>query len=176
MFDPLEYVITEAHKRGIEFHAWLNPYRIGSTYGSKQEVADAYSAYPNNPASNENNVLIGSPLQILDPGIPEVREFIIDTCLEIVENYDVDAIHFDDYFYADGIDDSETRAKYNTEGLSVSDFRRKQVDTFIYNLKLELDEFNAQIIVLFNLEFHLQECIKMLVRRLRQILLLRTMF
>lgn len=144
VFDPLEYVITEAHKRGIEFHAWLNPYRIGSTYGSKQEVADAYSAYPNNPASNENNVLIGSPLQILDPGIPEVREFIIDTCLEIVENYDVDAIHFDDYFYADGIDDSETRAKYNTEGLSVSDFRRKQVDTFIYNLKLELDEFNAQ--------------------------------
>ena len=114
VFDPLEYVITEAHKRGIEFHAWLNPYRIGSTYGSKQEVADAYSAYPNNPASNENNVLIGSPLQILDPGIPEVREFIIDTCLEIVENYDVDAIHFDDYFYADGIDDSETRAKYNT--------------------------------------------------------------
>ena len=99
VFDPLEWLIYECHQRGIEFHAWLNPYRIGSTYGSKQEVADAYSAYPNNPASNENNVLIGSPLQILDPGIPEVREFIIDTCLEIVENYDVDAIHFDDYFY-----------------------------------------------------------------------------
>ncbi len=143
-FDPLEYVITEAHKRGIEFHAWLNPYRIGSTYDSKEEVASAYSGYPNNPASNPDNVLIGSPLQILDPGIPEVRDFIVETCLEIVENYDVDAIHFDDYFYANGIDDSETRAKYNTEGLSISNFRRKQVDTFIYNLKQALDEFNAE--------------------------------
>ena len=141
-FDPLEYVINEAHKRGIEFHAWLNPYRIGSTYDTKEDVASAFTNYPNNPASNPDNVLIGSKLQILDPGIPENRDFIIETCMEIVENYDVDAIHFDDYFYADGIDDSETFRKYNTEGLSKSDFRRKQVDTFIYDLKCSLDEFN----------------------------------
>ena len=71
---------------------------------------------------------------ILDPGIPEVRDFIVDTCMEIVENYDIDAIHFDDYFYISGADDSKTREKYNTEGLSLGDFRRKQVDLFIEDL------------------------------------------
>ena len=141
-FDPLEYVITEAHKRGIEFHAWLNPYRIGSTYNSKEDVAEAFKNYPNNPASNPDNVLIGSTLQILDPGIPKNRDFIVETCMEIVENYDVDAIHFDDYFYAAGINDAETVKKYNTDGLSTSNFRRQQVDTFIYDLKCSLDEYN----------------------------------
>lgn len=143
-FDPLEYVITEAHKRGIEFHAWLNPYRIGSSYKTVESVASAFSQYPNNPASNPENVLIGNPLQILNPAIPEVREFIIDTCLELAQNYDIDAIHFDDYFYANGIDDSDAFQKYNVEGLSLSNFRRKQVDTFIYNLKLALDAFNEE--------------------------------
>lgn len=143
-FDPLEYDITEAHKRGIEFHAWMNPYRIGSTYASVEDVASAYSDYPNNPASKKENVLMGSTLQILNPGIPEVRDFIVDTCMEVVNNYDVDAIHFDDYFYASGINDASTIAKYNTEGLSTSDFRRKQVDLFIKDLKDNLDQFNKK--------------------------------
>lgn len=143
-FDPLEYVITEAHKRGIEFHAWMNPYRIGSTYASAEAVANIFSDYPNNPASKKENVLMGSKLQILNPGIPEVRDFIVDTCMEVVNNYDVDAIHFDDYFYADGINDATTIAKYNTEGLSTSDFRRKQVDLFIEDLKNNLDQFNKK--------------------------------
>lgn len=141
-FDPLEYVITEAHKRGIEFHAWLNPYRIGSTYKTVESVANDFREYPNNPASNAENVLIGNPLQILNPAIPEVRSFIIDTCLELAQNYDIDAIHFDDYFYANGIDDSKAVAKYNTKNLSLSDFRREQVDTFIHDLKTALDQFN----------------------------------
>lgn len=76
----------------------MNPYRIGSTYASVEDVASAYSDYPNNPASKKENVLMGSTLQILNPGIPEVRDFIVDTCMEVVNNYDVDAIHFDDYF------------------------------------------------------------------------------
>ncbi len=144
VFDPLKYVIDESHKRGIEFHAWLNPYRIGSKYNSASEIANEFINYPDNPASNEENVLIGNPLQILDPANPNVREFIIDTCMEIVENYDVDAIHFDDYFYAAGIDDSDSFAKYNTSNLSLSDFRRKQVDTFIFDLKTQLDTYNKK--------------------------------
>lgn len=143
-FDPLEYVITECHKRGIEFHAWLNPYRVGSTatYANETDVANAYASFPNNPASKKENILKGTTLQILNPGLPEVRDFIVDTCLEIVENYDVDAIHFDDYFYARGINDSETIKKYNANNLSTSDFRRQQVDIFIKQLKDELDNFN----------------------------------
>ena len=141
-FDPLEYVITEAHKRGIEFHAWLNPYRIGSTYDSKEDVAEAFRDYPNNPASNANNVLIGSTLQILDPGIPENRDFIIDTCMEIVENYDVDAIHFDDYFYPYRVSnkdfpDKNSFAQY-PRGFSVEkkdDWRRNNVNLVIAELQ-----------------------------------------
>lgn len=143
-FDPLEYIITESHKRGIEFHAWMNPYRIGSTYDTKENVASAFKNFPDNPASNVDNVLIGNPLEILDPGRPEVRDFLVDTCLELVENYNVDAIHFDDYFYASGIDDTATRNLYNKSGETISNFRREQVDTFIYNLKVALDEFNEE--------------------------------
>ena len=103
---------------------------------------DAYSAYPNNPASNENNVLIGSPLQILDPGIPEVREFIIDTCLEIVENYDVDAIHFDDYFYADGIDcllyTSPPAVEPGLPPIAIKKIVSKALESFIFDKSIVL--------------------------------------
>ena len=109
-FDPLEYVITESHKRGIEFHAWLNPYRLGtsSKYPTAAGTATNFSQYRNNPASKASNILVGNTLTILDPGIPSVREFLINTCLELAENYDIDAIHFDDYFYAAGINDNNT--------------------------------------------------------------------
>lgn len=143
-FDPLEYVITESHKRGIEFHAWLNPYRLGtsSKYPTAAGTATNFSQYRNNPASKASNILVGNTLTILDPGIPSVREFLINTCLELAENYDIDAIHFDDYFYAAGINDNNTYEKYNTDRLSVDDFRRQQVDIFIKDLKDSLDEFN----------------------------------
>jgi len=134
-FDPLKWTIEETHRRGMEFHAWLNPYRIADSY----IVGD----YPeSNPASDEANILFGDSGKILDPGLPNVREFLVNTCMEVVENYDVDAIHFDDYFYISGADDTETRKKYNTEGLSTADFRRKQVDIFIENLHNELAEYN----------------------------------
>ncbi len=145
-FDPLAYIIEESHKRGIEFHAWLNPYRISKSdlYSTKEEIVEAYKDYPTNPASNPDNILLGESIHILDPGRPEVREFIIDTCMEVVENYDVDAIHFDDYFYAKGINDYTTRSIYNTSGLSIADFRREQVTTFIRDLKSELDAYNEE--------------------------------
>ena len=136
-FDPLAWCIEETHRRGMEFHAWLNPYRVVDQY--------VYGSYPeNNPASDPANILDGGAFDILDPGLPNVRSFLIDTCMEVVENYDVDAIHFDDYFYVDSIDDSETVAKYNTEGLSVANFRRKQVDLFIEGLHEELVAYNKE--------------------------------
>ena len=126
-FDPLEWAITETHKRGMEFHAWMNPYRIKDTYVN--------GSYPEgNPANDSNNILVGSNGSILDPGLPNVRKFIVDTCMEVINNYDVDAINFDDYFYIAGCHDTNTRAIYNTEGLSIDDFRRKQVDLFIESL------------------------------------------
>ena len=141
-FDPTAWLIEECHKRGIEFHAWLNPYRV-STNGSIPY--NAVGEIPaGNPALDSSNLIqVGNNI-ILDPGIPSNRDFIVDTCMEIVENYDVDAIHFDDYFYISGSVDDATRAKYNTENLSVGDFRRKQVDLFIEDLSNHLREYNKE--------------------------------
>ena len=142
VFDPLEWLINACHQRGIEFHAWLNPYRISGDGSNSQYVAEALPAV--NPANDENNLIKVGNNVIFDPGIPEVRSFIVDTCMELIENYDVDAIHFDDYFYIDGADDTSTREKYNTENLSIGDFRRKQVDLFIEALSNEIRAYNQE--------------------------------
>ena len=139
-FDPLTYMVEETHRRGMEFHAWLNPYRVDDSYLAPGEK------YPStNPASNSKNLLVNSDgKKILNPGLPEVRKFIVDTCMEVVENYDVDAIHFDDYFYINGIKDDSTRAKYNPHGLGVDDWRREQVNLFIEDLSNNIREFNKK--------------------------------
>ena len=140
-FDPLEWMIEECHSRGIEFHAWMNPYRISTNGTTKHYVGGTIPE--GNPVLNPDNLLQSGDSYILDPGIPEVRDYIVDSCMEVVENYDVDAIHFDDYFYISGCDDAETRAKYNTENLSLGNFRRKQVDLFIEQLSDKMYEYNV---------------------------------
>ena len=140
-WEALPWIIEEAHKRGIEFHAWLNPYRVStSTSKSLSEIASKFQ--DNNPASNPNNLLRGTNAVILNPGIPTVRTFLVNTCMELVENYDIDAIHFYDYFYDNGVDDSFTRSVYNTEGLSLDNFRRKQVSLFIESLSKSIRNYN----------------------------------
>ena len=92
-------MIDETHRRGIDFHAWMNPYRVST--GTTSNVEALASSFPkNNPASNPDNLLVCSSCVILDPGIPEVQDFLVATCMELVNNYNVDGIHFDDYFYA----------------------------------------------------------------------------
>src|SRR5690554_3555496 len=91
-FDPLEWLVNETHKRGMEFHAWLNPYRPAEG----RFKGDMPSS---NPESNNSNILATSSGNILDPSKYVVKAHIKNTVKEIIENYDVDAIHFDDYFY-----------------------------------------------------------------------------
>lgn len=140
-FDPIEWLIQESRKRGIEFHAWLNPYRVGGG-GTLEQIAATFPAH--NPASDVDNLLRGNQNVILDPGRPVVRQFLFDTIKEIIETYDVDAIHFDDYFYENGIDDFKTRQLYNKEGLSVEEFRRKQVDLLIEGIHEIIEEHNLK--------------------------------
>ncbi len=139
-WDALPWVIDECHRRGIEFHAWLNPYRV-STAGNLNEVAKRFQA--NNPASNPDNLLAGDSTVILNPGIPEVREFLVKVCMELIENYQVDAINFDDYFYVSA-DDSLTQAQYKPSGMSTADWRREQVNMFIHALSDEMRAFNVK--------------------------------
>ncbi len=97
-YDPLAFFIEETHKRGMEFHAWLNPYRAVVNYQEYQpnplpltyEQPDWFINYGKN--------------KYFDPGIPEVREYTLNIVTDIVQNYDIDAIHFDDYFYPYKID------------------------------------------------------------------------
>ena len=147
VFDPLEYLIEECHKAGIEFHAWMNPYRISTSTTDVNEASktgqNLGAALPSTNIANDPSKLIsGSSGVILNPGLPEVRNFIVDTCMEVIENYDVDAIHFDDYFYIKNADDASTRAKYNTKGLSTADWRREQVNLFIEQLHNAMTEYN----------------------------------
>ena len=170
-WDYLEWLIDECHKRGIEFHAWLNPYRI-KAYGyasdaTAQTVANTYKDYPKNPASDPENILMtyrsdGTKGAILNPYEEVVQDYIVDVCLEVMEKYDVDAIHFDDYFYAQmssGItvltepdqDDYEEYIKANpNSGYSKSDasdkkqWRRDNIDKFIYKLHTAMTDFNIK--------------------------------
>lgn len=132
-FDPLAFWIEEAHKRGLELHAWLNPYRVTKKEAG-QPSHDFGSLAPSNPAVlNPQWVVKHSDGNLyFDPGIPEVRRLIIDGVIEIVKNYDVDGIHFDDYFYPDAsFNDKATYEKYKSPGQSLDDWRRENVNTLI---------------------------------------------
>ena len=129
-YDPLAYVVEEAHKRGIEVHAWLNPYRFES-------ASNQWSGLPGNYRStNPSWVLTYSDgKSILDPGVPAVRTRIADIVDDIITKYDVDGIIFDDYFYAYGGTpatlDQTTQNNYKPSGMSVDDWRRKNVNDMV---------------------------------------------
>ena len=93
-YDPMAFMIKETHKRGMEFHAWMNPYRI-TTSGTDLSVLSADNMARQHP----DWILAYNNAMYFNPALDEVKEYICDTVEEIVENYDVDAIHFDDYFY-----------------------------------------------------------------------------
>ncbi|MEN6313911.1 MAG: family 10 glycosylhydrolase [Clostridiaceae bacterium] len=132
-FDPLAYWITEAHNRGIELHAWVNPYRITKKTAAEANPAltDLYSTHPARlhpewvVKYSDNNLYF-------NPGIPEVQNFIVNSVLEIINNYDVDGIHFDDYFYpGKNFDDAKTYAVYGREYTDIGEWRRANVNKLL---------------------------------------------
>lgn len=92
-YDPLEFAIQEAHKRGMELHAWFNPYRAERSVGS-------YTLDPNHVSVKHPDwVLQISTFKFLNPGLPDVRNYITSVIYDVVSRYDIDGVHFDDYFY-----------------------------------------------------------------------------
>ena len=132
-FDPLAFWIEEAHKRGIAIHAWLNPYRI--TRKSGNEPAHDYAQLTSNhPAIKNPNWVVAHTDGNLyfNPGEPEVIDHLIESVVEIVKNYDVDGIHFDDYFYpSTTFNDSTTFARYGKGFSSLADWRRSNVNKLV---------------------------------------------
>ena len=129
-YDPLAFAIEEAHKRGIELHAWLNPYRYETALNQwTGQPGDYRTEHPDWVLTYSNGI------SILDPGRPQVVKRIKDIIGEIVTNYNVDGIMFDDYFYAYGGTsatlDASTQALYKPSTMNLGDWRRANVNKMI---------------------------------------------
>jgi uncharacterized lipoprotein YddW (UPF0748 family) len=136
-WDPMEFMIAEAHARNLEFHAWFNPYK-GSQLPTIAELPDGHAlkrriawAVPY-PRSGSGRRLY------FDPGRPDARKYVEDSILEAVTNYDVDGVHFDDFFYpypenGEDFNDTKSYAAYG-KGMSKADWRRQNVNVFVQEM------------------------------------------
>lgn len=129
-YDPLQFCIEECHKRGMECHAWINPYRYESVVGQWNGTPQCYRE------TNPEWLMDVSGASILNPGNPEVTQRIVDVIKEILTNYDVDGILFDDYFYLQGTPASADASLYsayqeNGGSLSLGDWRRDNVNKMV---------------------------------------------
>ena len=145
-YDPLAFAIEEAHKRGLELHVWVNPFRAtpkGVLPDSDLVVQNAGKwliKYNNSSFSG----------QIIDPGYPEARDYVHKVFMEIVKNYDIDGILMDDYFYAYGgtnSEDADSRSKHlykvtdaDNDGSYIDDWRRANVDSVVHRLYRDLQK------------------------------------
>lgn len=126
-WDPLQFAIEESHKRGMDLHAWINPYRAVANTGALPYFSSQHIA-----KRRPDLLLASGTLRTLDPGIPEVRQHILAVISDIVNRYDVDGIHFDDYFYPEGaFNDNATFAKYSRGIINKNDWRRGNIDLLI---------------------------------------------
>ena len=137
-YDPLEFVVAECHKRGLECHAWVNPYRFssGTNWNTSYDNAIRNKGWLLSYTSTSDNNGGTSTTTIFNPGIDEARQHIINVCSEIVNNYDVDGLVFDDYFYPNGMPTGSSAADYTTyvnsgSTLTMADWRRDNVNKMV---------------------------------------------
>ena len=129
-YDPLQFMIDETHKRGMEFHAWFNPYRaVISTTSSSVDTSHVSVKHP------EWCITYGT-LKFLDPGLPEVRNYVTSVIMDVVRRYDIDAVHFDDYFYPYPqtgltIADNNTFTQHSRGFTDKNNWRRDNVDLMV---------------------------------------------
>lgn len=150
-YDPLEFAIDEAHKRGLELQAWFNPFRIDSN-SEKFNIDNYMDELPEeSPLKNNPDWIVKyNNYHYLDAGIPEVREYVIDTIIEVVKNYNIDGVVLDDYFYpypSGGVEfpDEDTYEKYGEGFSSKDEWRRNNIDCFISELYSKIKNTNAEV-------------------------------
>ena len=139
-YDPLKFMIAETHKRGMEFHAWMNPYRaefqIGKSSISPTHITRVHPEW----------FIDYGGVKYFDPGNKDAQKFVVNVVRDVVKRYDIDAIHFDDYFYPYRIagkefNDNISFIKYGN-GMSRDDWRRSNVDSIILQLSKAIKEEN----------------------------------
>ncbi|MFG1779960.1 glycoside hydrolase family 10 protein [Micromonospora sp. NPDC049048] len=142
-WDPMEFMVAEAHARNLEFHAWFNPYRGGqpATVGGPGPKLDQLA--PTHPLRRHRDWVVTYPSAdrpgsrlYFNPGIPEARRFVEDAMLEAVQRYDVDGVHFDDFFYpypeaGQDFPDDATFARYGRGFADKHAWRRDNVNTLV---------------------------------------------
>ena len=145
-YDPLAFAIEEAHKRGLELHAWVNPFR--ATPSGTLSTDDPVWKNAGQWIIKYNNSSFSG--QIIDPGYPEARDYVHKVIMEIVNNYDIDGILMDDYFYAYGgtnTEDADSRSKHlykvtdaDKDNSYIDDWRRANVDSVVHRLYRDLQK------------------------------------
>lgn len=143
LWDPMQFMIDECHKRNMEFHAWINPYRVKTTLKSQLAPSHVYNIHP------EWFVTYGDQL-FFDPALPESRHHISMVVTDIVSRYDVDAIHMDDYFYPYPIKglnfpDDASFARYGGGFDSRADWRRSNVNLLIKKIHETIRELKPWV-------------------------------
>ena len=145
-YDPLAFAIEEAHKRGLELHVWVNPFRV--TPSGTLSTDDPVWKNAGQWIIKYNNSSFSG--QIIDPGYPEARDYVHKVLMEIVNNYDIDGILMDDYFYAYGgtnSEDADSRSKHlykvtdaDKDNSYIDDWRRANVDSVVHRLYRDLQK------------------------------------
>jgi uncharacterized lipoprotein YddW (UPF0748 family) len=133
-WDPLLFAIDETHKKGMEFHAWINPYRA-------IQNTDSLSKFASNHVVKQHPewLITAGKEQILNPGLAAVRDYLMDVIIDIVQRYDVDGIHFDDYFYPNAAFNDDATYNADPRGFPATttgraDWRRDNVNMLIKRL------------------------------------------
>lgn len=142
-YDPLEFMLTEAHKRQIEIHAWLNPLR--AVYSRYSNVHDKHVS-----KVKPEWILKYSGMKLFDPGIPEVREYICKVVFDLANRYEIDGIHFDDYFYPypksdEELKDGNTFWKYRKGFANKAEWRRANINKLIEAIHEGLQALKPEI-------------------------------
>ncbi|WP_182905947.1 family 10 glycosylhydrolase [Microbispora sp. H13382] len=127
-WDPLPFLVDEAHKRGLQFHAWFNPYRAADSASSRLPAGHPARLHPDWTVKHEGKLYY-------NPGLPQVRGWVTKVVTDVVKRYDVDGVHFDDYFYpypgqGTRFADQAAYKKYG-KGLTLADWRRHNVNQLV---------------------------------------------
>lgn len=140
-YDVLEFFINEAHKRNIRFEAWINPFRISNLKDISllNDNSLYYKFY------KSGNAKVTESGIYLNPASGEVQDYIIEGIKEIILNYDVDAIHFDDYFYPDKLIDLDNYNNSN-ENIPIDQYRLNVISSFIKNVYSEIKKTNNKVL------------------------------
>lgn len=141
-YDPLAFMVAETHRRGMEFHAWFNPFRANTDANTAKLAANHVTRQHPEWIINAKNKLY------INPGIPQARQRIIQEIMEVVNRYDIDGVHLDDYFYpSDGVfPDDATFQVYNSKKLaSKAEWRRDNINSFIQQLGLAIHAAKPQV-------------------------------